>query len=62
MVGVERILEYATELPQEPHAPATRQFGDRAKLPAQSPPPRTASLPSDWPRFGKVQFDEVSMR
>ena len=49
MVGVERILEYSNDLPQEAHAPSS---GSAA----------TSKPPSDWPRFGAVEFDSVRMR
>eukprot|EP01045_Picozoa_sp_COSAG04_P002617 COSAG04_NODE_97_length_26459_cov_6.507246_5_plen_1008_part_00 len=49
MVGVERILEYSNDLPQEAHAPSSGSVA-------------TSKPPSDWPRFGTVEFDSVRMR
>eukprot|EP01052_Picozoa_sp_SAG31_P013979 SAG31_NODE_854_length_11497_cov_8.245043_8_plen_1259_part_00 len=81
MVGVERILEYATQLPQEPHTPNQAKYSRVLQLgkiwrrkiqtldqgtdlvPGRYSQLRTTtSLPSDWPRFGELELQEVSMR
>lgn len=51
MVGVERILEYANTLAQEKKQPLL--LGGGSGGPA---------VPADWPRFGQISFDAVSLR
>jgi ABC-type multidrug transport system fused ATPase/permease subunit len=64
MVGVERILEYSTTLPQESHAPLLVAASGlpRAAVTGASPAGSSRGLPADWPRFGAVEFESLCMR